>query len=264
MATTTKQNRRSAVVVGLIASAADLGYNTRAGFQLAVESARRLVPSNYLTLLADKDEKAKAYSTVIREFGLQYKAGHLVAYLEPHYGAKRWGNMGRAERIESALEILDKAEPESEKGNRRTALEHKGARAAISAWSHLKGEAGLKPVAAPRPKTGAKLKAAAGDEKTVPTSAITPPKFTPETTPVDVVAYFDRLSSDLLNKVVNGNAQYVPIGIKSAVADFRKAIRAAVAGSKRTVKAKATKGTVSAAQVAAAMQNGKPNGASVQ
>jgi hypothetical protein len=265
-----KKTNRSAGTVALIASAATLGYGTRAAFRTAVESASKLVPSNYLTLIregaSDADKaKAKPFTATIQDFGDEYKAGHLVAYLEPHYRAKRWSNLGMPQMVESAKEILAKPEPDSDKSNRRTALEHKGCRAAISAWSHLKGEAGLKRQAKPRVVTATPTRRAAGDEKQVPSSNLTVPKFS---APIDAVKFFDRISADLLNKAVNGNALATPIAIKTAVQDFRKAIRAAVASAKagqvRSTKAKAAKDTLPIS-VIAARGNGasKGNGASV-
>jgi hypothetical protein len=261
----TIKNRRSAATLDLISSAATFGYDTRASFGKAVAAASKLVPSSYLSLLEAKDERAKAYSATIRDFGIQYKAGHLVAYLEPHYQAKRWSNLSLEQRVESAIEILNKANPDADSGNRRSDLEQRGYRAANTAWSHLKDEAGLKKRSESRERRRQPLAPAAGDAKEIPTSNLTVPKFS---NGLDAVAFFDRISSDLLNKAVNGNALAVPIGIKSAVQEFRKAIRAAVADSKASAKraraAKATKGTVSAADIAARTQNPAADSASAK
>jgi hypothetical protein len=265
-----KATRRSAATVALIASASGLGYASRAAFHTAVETARKLVPSNFLTVGFDKEGKlndtGKRFAPLIRDFGEQYKAGNVVAYLEPHYGSKRWGNMDRAQRVESAIEIMEKPEPTSEKSNRRTELEQKAVKAAQSAWTHLKGEAGLKRQSTSKVnRKGASKRRAAGDEKAVPTARLQAPSFI---APVDSFPFFQHVADDLL-KAVNANAMATPIGIKTAVQNFRKEIRAAIASAKagaaRSVKAKATRGTVSAADIAArAASAPKPNGASVQ
>jgi hypothetical protein len=259
----TKKTNRSAATVALIASAADLGYVARTSFGTAVASAAKLVPSTYLATAYDKagklTETGKRFAPVIRDFGEQYKAGHVVAYLEPHYGSKRWGNMERAQRVESAIEIMGKAEPTSERSNRRTELEHKAVKAAQSAWSHLKGEAGLKPQTASKTnRKGASKRRAVGDEKAVPAARLMAPHFV---APIDAVKFYENLAADLL-KAVNSNAMATPIALKSAVQDFRAAVRKAAtelkAGAKRTAAAKATRGTVSAATIAARTQNPRP------
>jgi hypothetical protein len=182
-----------------------------------------------------------------------------AAASEPHYGSKRWGNMERAQRVDSAIEIMGKAEPTSERSNRRTELEHKAVKAAQSAWSHLKGEAGLKPQTASKTnRKGASKRRAAGDEVAVRAARLTAPHFV---APIDAVKFYENLAADLL-KAVNSNAMATPIALKSAVQDFRAAVRKAAtelkAGAKRTAAAKATRGTVSAATIAARTQNPRP------
>jgi hypothetical protein len=261
MTTATKATRRSALIVGLISSAGTLGYTEAGSTGEVIAAASKLVPSNYLALIAsdasDTDKaRAKPFTEYVRDFGLEYQSAHVARYLELRsrsYG-NRWGNYDVSQKIAAGREVLEKAEPSSEKANRRTELEQSAVKAAQNRWKYVKEQAGLKPMPLARPKTGANLAPAAGTAKEVPSGHVTMPKFT---APIDAVEFFDRLSREVLSGV-NANALATPIAIKSAVQDFRKAIRAAVAtakaGAQRSAKAKATRGTVSAADVAAKQQ----------
>jgi hypothetical protein len=75
----------------LINGAAALGYAFSGGFEAACASAKKLVPSNYLSL---SDEQRKAYAPQIADFGRHFKAGHLLRYLENRGYNKRFGNLG--------------------------------------------------------------------------------------------------------------------------------------------------------------------------
>lgn len=232
--TTEKALRRSKAQLSLIASASALGYAASGGFESAVAEARKLVPSTFLTL---SEDKRKAFAPLIRDFGEQFKAGHLLRYLELRGYEKRFGNMDRAQRIEAAIEIMGKPEPTSDKSNRRTELEHKGVKTAQNAWTRVRDSAGLKPPAVARPSTGANKRRAAGDEKAVPTAKFVAPKLQ---APVDALNFFASVSNDLL-KATNANALVVPVQLKSAVQDFRKAVREAIAAIKAGTPAKATR-----------------------
>jgi hypothetical protein len=255
--TTVKAARRNAALVALINGASTLGYAFSGGFEAAVASARKLVPSTFLTL---SEEQRKTYAPMIRDFGTQFKAGHLLRYLEGRGYEKRLGNMDTAQRIEAMVEIMDKAEPDSDKTNVRTELEHKGVKTAQNAWTRVRDAAGLKPKPVASPNRGASKRRAAGDEKAVPTARVTAPAMH---APVEALAFFQNVSADLL-KAVNANARVVPIELKTAVQDFRKAIRDAVAVIK-SGKPAPTRRTRKApvAAVIAASGNGaaKPNGA---
>jgi hypothetical protein len=257
-----KANRRSALIVGLISSAGTLGYTEAGSTADVVKAAAKLVPSNYLTLIAEgasdaEKERAKQFAPYIRDFGLEYQSAHVARYLEERGGrsySNRWGNYDITQKIAAGREIMDKAEPESEKSNRRTVLEQSAVKAAQNRWKYVKEQAGLKLSPKPRAKTGTQqLKAAAGTEK-VPVSHLTVPKMH---APVEAIEFFDRLSKDALAGV-NANALAVPIALKSAVQDFRKAVREAIsqlkAGEKRAATAKRDKSTVSVAEVAAKQQ----------
>jgi hypothetical protein len=80
--------------------------------------------------------------------------------------------------------------------------------------------------------------------------------------PVDALAFFKNVSADLL-KAVNANAAVVPIGLKSAVQDFRKAVRLAIAdvNGRAPAKKAAKKAKAPAAVVVAAKQPSQGNGA---
>lgn len=243
--------RRSATLVALINGASALGYAFSGGFEAACASAKKLVPSTYLTL---SEEQRKVYAPQIADFGRHFKAGHLLRYLEMRGYNKRFGNMDEPAKIAECLTIFDKARPDNlEKTDRRTALEHLGCRTADNAWSRVRDAAGLK---LPAPKRAPAKRRAAGDEKKVPTARITVPKFH---APIDAVPFFNNVSADLL-KVVNENAKDTPSVYKSAVQDFRKAIREAAAAlktgatSKKAAKAKAPSAAVIAAKAA------QPNG----
>jgi hypothetical protein len=217
--TTQKTARRSATLIALINGAANLGYAFSGGFEAAVTAAYKLKPSNYLSL---SEEQRKAYAPQIRDFGIQFKAGHLLRYLEARGYNKRFGNMDQPQKIAECVTIFDKARPDSDKNDRRTELEHLGCRAADNAWTRVRDSAGLKP---PAPKRAPAKRRAAGDEKAVPSARLTAPAMH---APVDALAFFKNVSADLL-KAVNANAKVVPIGLKSAVQDFRKAVSAAIA-----------------------------------
>lgn len=222
-----KAARRSATVTALIGNASSLGYAFSGGFEAAVTEAHKLVPSNFLSRT---DEQRKAYEPVIRDFGEQFKAGHLLRYLEGRGYEKRLGNQDRAQRITAMIEIMGKPEPTSDKSNRRTDLEHKGVKAAQNAWTRVRTESGLKPQAQPSEgrKAGASKRRAAGDEKAVPVASFTAPVMH---APIDALAFYQRVATELFN-ATNKNALVVPIELKSAVQDFRKAVREAVAAIK--------------------------------
>lgn len=256
-----KANRRSAMIVGLISSAGTLGYTEAGSTAAVVKAAAKLVPSNYLSLISEgasdaEKERAKQFAPYIRDFGLEYQAAHVARYLEERGRtyANRWGNYDIAQKIEAGREIMAKAEPDSEVTNRREVIEQSAVKAAQNRWKYVKEQAGLKLPPKPRAKTGTQqLKAAAGTEK-VPVSHLTVPKMH---APVEAIEFFDRLSKDALAGV-NANALAVPIALKSAVQDFRKAVREAItqlkAGQKRAAAAKKDKASVSVADVAAKQQ----------
>lgn len=162
-----KAKRRSAATIALINSASNLGYEISGGFETAVREAKKLVPAGFLSL---SDERRKPYDALIRDFGEQFKAGHLLRYLELRGYEKRLGNYDRAQRIAAMIEIMGKPEPTSDKSGRRTELEHKGVKAAQNAWTRVRTDAGLKKPAQPRVQSGANKRKAAGDEKAVPTA----------------------------------------------------------------------------------------------
>lgn len=218
--TTVKAARRSATLVALINGASALGYAFSGGFEAACASAKKLVPSTYLTL---SDEQRKPFAAQIADFGRHFKAGHLLRYLEMRGYNKRFGNMDEPAKIAECLAIFDKARPDNlEKTDRRTTLEHLGCRTADNAWSRVRDSAGLKK---PAEKRAPSKRRAAGDEKAVPSARLTAPAMH---APVDALAFFKNVSADLL-KAINANAKVVPIGLKSAVEDFRKAVRIAIA-----------------------------------
>jgi hypothetical protein len=221
--TTQKKLRRSATLSALISGASSLGYAFSGGFEAAIAAAHKLVPSGYLGL---NEEQRKTFAPVIRDFGIQFKAGHLLRYLETRGYNRRFGNMDNAQKIAECVTIFDKARPDNmEKSDRRTELEHAGCRAADNAWTRVRDGAGLKP---PAVKRAPSKRRAAGDEKAVPSARLTAPAMH---APVDALAFFQHVSADLL-KAVNANAKVVPIGLKSAVEDFRKAVRETVAAVK--------------------------------
>jgi hypothetical protein len=254
---TVKAARRSATLVALINGAASLGYAFSGGFEAACASAKKLVPSTYLNL---SDEQRKAYASQIADFGRHFKAGHLLRYLEQRGYQRRFGNLDEQQKITECLAIFDKARPDNlEKTDRRTALEHLGCRTADNAWSRVKDAAGLKP---PAPKRAPAKRRAAGDEKAVPSARLTIPRMH---APVDALGFFTNASNDLF-RAVNANAAVVPIGLKSAVQAFRKAVREAVADVKANAPAKPAKraprkAAAPAAVVAAAAPQGNGAGA---
>lgn len=220
---TKKAVKRSATLTALINGASELGYAFSGGFEAACTSAKKLVPSTYLTL---SEAQRKVYAPQIADFGRHFKAGHLLRYLENRGYNRRFGNLDAKQKIVECLGIFDKARPDNlEKTDRRTALEHLGCRTADNAWSRVRDSAGLK---MPAPKRAPAKRRAAGDDKAVPTARITAPAMH---APVDALAFFQHVATDLL-KAVNANAKVVPIGLKSAVEDFRKAVRETVAAVK--------------------------------
>lgn len=260
--TTQKKLRRSATLTALINGAANLGYAFSGGFEAACAAASKLVPSDYLRR---NDEQRKAFLPLIQDFGEQFKAGHLLRYLETRGYAKRFGNYDHAAKITACVEIMGKPEPTSDKANRRTEVEHKGVKAAQNAWTRVRDASGLKKpvVASASKKAGASKRRAAGDEKPVPTSRITVPAMH---APVEAMEFFQRIANDL-GKATNANAKVIPIGLKSAVEDFRKAVRVTLAAIKAGQSVSARKPRQPKAPVAAVVAgNGaaKPNGASVQ
>lgn len=250
---TVKTAKRSAALTALINGASALGYAFSGGFEAACASARKLVPNNYLSL---SDEQRKAYAPQIADFGRHFKAGHLLRYLENRGYNRRFGNLDEQQKIVECLAIFDKARPDNlEKTDRRTALEHLGCRTADNAWSRVKDAAGLKP---PAPKRAPSKRRAAGDSKAVPSARLTAPVMH---APVDALGFFTNVSNDLL-KAVNANAAVVPIALKSAVQDFRKAVREAVTAVKAnqpTPRKRAARKAKAPAVVPAAQQQG--NGA---
>jgi hypothetical protein len=227
-----KRVRRSATVTALITSAAGLGYDLNSGFESAVESARKLAPRNFLSLT---EEQRKAYQPVIRDYGIQFKAGHLLRYLESRGYERRFGNMDRAMRVEECIRIFDKATPEAEKTNRRTDLEHKGCKAADNAWTRVKDAAGLKapPVKRPARPSQANAKGKADNTNRPVDIRLAAPTLASAN---DAWKFYDNASAALLT-ATNKNAKSVPIAVKTAVQDFRKAIREALAAAKASAAA---------------------------
>lgn len=252
---TQKTVKRSATLTALINGAASLGYAFSGGFEAACASAKKLVPSTFLAL---SDEQRKGYAAQIADFGRHFKAGHLLRYLENRGYNRRFGNMDEPAKIVECLAIFDKARPDNlEKTDRRTAVEHLGCRTADNAWSRVKDASGLKP---PAPKRAPSKRRAAGDEKALPSARITAPVMH---APVDALGFFKNVSADLL-KAINANAKVVPIGLKTAVQDFRKAVREAIAtvnAGKPTPKVAKPKAPVAAVIAAKPVQTGNGAGA---
>jgi hypothetical protein len=173
------------------------------------------------------------YNNVIR----QAKAGRIVASFErpTHGNAKlanayvqsRWGNLDRAGRIEAALAILDLPSPDSSKPERRTKLEHVMVRAADSAISTARKNAGI----APKKAGGRKPKAPANPPEI--TASVGPVKFANDD---DARDYFRNVMAALVQSAeINqqtGSAKLVKgvaFRVQSILIDARKAVEAALA-----------------------------------
>lgn len=196
----------SAKLRELIGTAAAIGFDVATGYQRAVSLARAIGSKNRLALV---------------EAGLQYKAGYVARYLgdQPAF-AKRWHNMGQDERIAESLDIYGRPYPESSKGNRRTALEHKACRAADVSWNTAKRRAGL----IAEKKGGRKPRPAANASKPVPVDLVkASPKLPNKTAAND---YFATAAAALL-ATVDKNAKHVAPQVSSAVSDFVTALRTA-------------------------------------
>lgn len=252
---TEKAQRRSKSLTALISSAANLGYAFSGGFEAAVASAHKLVPSNYLGL---SEEQRKVFAAQIRDFGIQFKAGHLLKYLELRGYNKRFGNMDHAQKIAACVEIFDAAPPESDKNNRRTETEHKGCRAADNAWTRVRDAAGLKPPAQKRKP----LRRAAGDEKGKGTAPVAltnlqPLKFAASS---DALEAFKAIAANL-HRLVNGNVLTIPPQLRSAAQDFEAAVNRGIKELKaigHPATKRPRKSSGKARSISAIAGNGKP------
>lgn len=234
MSKTTKTAKAtlSAKQQGLIDAAAAIGYGLSEGFDNAVDMARQLVPGNFLTFAYDADNKAtergKVYlQGVVRDFGIQFRAGHLLRYLERRGYEKRLHNQDRPQRLVSMIAILAKGEPESDKPEVRTDLEQSGAKAANNAWTRVKEASGIKPTrsqTARKPKQGSNKSDKPSDPTPISLAAMPTPKLSDRSA---VLAFYDAESKKAL-QAVNANASAVPPQISSVVSDYRKAMLAAI------------------------------------
>lgn len=201
---TNKAKPLNATLRGLIATAATVGYSTANSFEGGVALCRSLA-------------KSKA---ALNEAGRQYKAGYVVRRLEAIPAvAKRWSNMPLEQRIEAALEVMDKATPDSAKPNRRTDLEHKAVRAADVSWAACKRRAGL----IAEKKGGRKPRPASNKAKAPPVDLVkASPKLADKAAAND---YFATAAAALL-ATVDKNARIIPPQLSTAVQDFKAAVTA--------------------------------------
>lgn len=257
--TTDKKTRRTATQVALITSAADLGYTLAGGFQGAVDVASKLVPRNFLKL---SEEERAAYRDVIREFGIAFRSGHMLQYLERRGYEKRLGNMDRSMRLAEMVVIMGKSAPDTDSPSRRTEVEQKAERTAANAWTRVRTEAGLKEPSKPRATRTSTANAETGADATA-----TPPVDLAVATPVfadaKAAAVYVNRAANALARAVNAslakNKESVPPQISSAVQDFKASIRAALAQLKAALpehpavapRAKKANGSAEAIQPAA-------------
>lgn len=202
-----KAKALSARLQGLVASAASIGFDVATGYSRAVELAKAIGTKNRLALI---------------EAGLQYQSGYVARYLGDNTAyAKRWHNMGQKERLAESLDIIGRAEPESSKANRRSALEHKAVRAAQTSWSTAKRRAGLiaerKGGRKPRPSSNKPSKA-------VPVDLV---KASPKLASKAAANNYFATACAALLATVDKNARLVPPQVSSALTDLRTAFIAA-------------------------------------
>lgn len=196
----------SAKLKELVASAATIGMNVATGYSEAV------------TLFRSIGTKSKV---ALADASLNYKAGYVARYLADVPAiAKRWDNMGDAERVAAAQDIMAKPTPESSKPNRRTELEHKACRAADVSLATAKRRAGLiaekKGGRKPRPASNTPSKA-------VPVDLV---KASPNLKTKEAANDYFATACAALLTTVNKNAKRIDPRLSSAVSDFHSALKA--------------------------------------
>jgi hypothetical protein len=203
-----KKNVRalSATLKTLVASAAAVGMNVAGGYADAVNLFKRIGTKSKVALA---------------DAGLNYKAGYVARYLSDTPAiAKRWDNMGDAQRIDAAKEIYGKPYPESSKPNRRTELEHRACRAADVSLATAKRRAGLiaekKGGRKPRPSSNAPAKA-------VPVDLV---KASPTLKTKEAANDYFATACAALLATVNKNAKRIDPRLSTAVSDFHAACKA--------------------------------------
>ena len=218
----------SAAGKALIASAATAGYeygNSRATARAALVTARNSL-----------DQSAYA------DWVVRFKAGRIVSYFEnppkaqrvhcANYLARRWDNLPHDQRVESAIEMMGKAAPTSEKPNRRTETEHKAVRAAETCVSELKRDAGL---TKSNPKKSRKPRAPEGSPEGASVT-VASPKFTNDN---QAVEFFGNVAAALLATCEKNKQTGAPKSVKqiifrveSLALDFKRQIEAALNSGK--------------------------------
>jgi hypothetical protein len=186
----------------VIKAAYGLGFNASGAFASAVAALACFT-------VADKE--------AVIQFGLGYKAGYVVRYMQANANMKRrWGNLDDAALAEAGADIYSKPYPDSTKPNRRTDLEHKACRAADVSLNAVKARAGLS-----NPKKRKPRPAANKNEPPRELVAATPKLATKEA----VNDHFGVAAAALL-ATVNANAKRVSPQLSSAVAAFHASLKA--------------------------------------
>ncbi len=212
--------RITAKQLTLIGTAGSIGRTARGGFAAAVQLARNVAATVPVAAGVIGVDRAKAIIAhpAMRDVGLAYRYGFVAMYLldVPAY-AKRWHNMDEAAQDQAAAAIYAKAGPDTDKPDRRTAVEHAACRGADSSWSTARRQAGI----SASKGGGRKPRPAANDAPKAPPVDLV--KASPTLKTKEAVNDYFATACAALLATVDKNAKRVAPQVSSALTDLRAA-----------------------------------------